>query len=265
MSINLDYEQYFTDAQTYAKGLKEKTDAQMKAVKKIQKCITNGDVNALPKLFTTVRDVSSGLDEALEQLETQTLSFDGREYMSNGDFSGQMVECCKQLGVDVQGSFPTYEMFPCRVTINPEAQDVTVDKKHIACLRPQKLVGDIKKELDRLSKAQFNAALFAKELSTAYDLAILKASRKKACAADAPQYAADLYDILTPMKRYKKDYPKNAFAYDLARLYAEGGTTLDDGRTLRFDTARDVKKAIRILDRYGTEQFITTIRFYRGV
>jgi hypothetical protein len=37
--------------------------------------------------------------------------------------------------------------------------------------------------------------------------------------------------------------------------------TLKDGRVLRFDTARDIKKAIRILDRNGSEQFITTIRF----
>ena len=257
----MDYEQYFSEAQTYAKALKEKTNAQSKAVNKIQKCIEDGDINALPKLFATIRDASSGLDESLKSLESLTSDFDGREYMSNGDFSEQMIECCEQLNVDVQGSFPTYEMFPCRVTVNPETQDVTVDKKRMQCLRPLKLIGDIKKELDKLSKAQFNAQRFAKELSAAYDLAIIKASRKKPCAADAPQYASDLYDILTPMMRYKKDYPKNAFAYDLARLYAVGGTTLDDGRALRFDTARDVKKAIRILDRFGAEQFITTVRF----
>jgi hypothetical protein len=63
------------------------------------------------------------------------------------------------------------------------------------------------------------------------------------------------------MKRYKKEYTRNNFAYDLAHLYAEESVTLDDGRTLRFDTARDARKAIRILDRYGAEQYVTTIRF----
>jgi len=76
-------------------------------------------------------------------------------------------------------------------------------------------------------------------------------------------YALDLYEVLTPMKRYKKDYTKYNFAYDLARLYAEEGIIADNERMLRFDTARDMKKAIRILDRNGTEQFITTIRFIR--
>lgn len=257
----MDYEQYFPDAQAYANKLKERTGAQSKAVNKIQACIADGDINALPKLFAVIREASSGRDEALRQLESITADFDGREYMSNGDFSAQMIECCRNLDVDVHGSFPVYEMFPCRVTVNPETQDVTIDKKRLSCLRPAKLAANIKKELDKLLKAQFNAQLFAKELSAAYDLAIIKALRKKHCAADSPQYASDLYEILTPMKRYKKEYTKNAFAYDLARLYAEGGTTLEDGRTLRFDTARDARKAIRILDRYGAEQFITTIRF----
>jgi hypothetical protein len=102
---------------------------------------------------------------------------------------------------------------------------------------------------------------FAKELAAAYDLAIIRASKKKSCADDAPMYAQDLYDILTLMGRYKKEYTKNNFAYDIARLYTDGCVELKDGRTLRFDTVRDNKKAIRILDWHGVEQFISTIRF----
>jgi len=257
----LDYEQYYTDAQVFARELKEKTDAQTRNVKKIQKCISDGDINALPKLFAALRDAAREREDALGHLEALTEGFDVQEYMSGGDFTAQMLECCRQLGVDVQGSFPVYEMFPCRVTVNPETQDVTVDKKRWQCLRPSKLTSDIKTELDKLSKASFNTQLFVKELASAYDLAIIKSSKKKRIADDAPMYAQDLYDVLTPMKRYKKEYTKNNFAYDLSRLYAEEGITLDDGRALRFDTVRDTKKAIRILDRHGAEQFITTIRF----
>jgi hypothetical protein len=63
------------------------------------------------------------------------------------------------------------------------------------------------------------------------------------------------------MKRQKKEYTKHSFAYDLARLYAEEAQKLDDGRELRFDTVRSNRKAIRILDGYGIEQYISTIRF----
>jgi hypothetical protein len=257
----LNYEEFFADAQIHTKALKEKTAAQSKAVNKIQKCISDGDLSALPKLFSALRDAAREREDALAKLESLAESFDVREYMSNGDFAEQMIEYCRQMDVDVQGNFPVYEMFPCRITVNPETQDITIDRKRLQCQRPSKLVGDIKAELEKLSKVSFNAQLFAKELAAAYDLAILKASRKKACAADAPIYAIDLYEALTPMKRYKKEYTRYNFSYDIAHLYTEGNIALDDGRTLRFDTARDARKAIRILDGHGTEQFVTTIRF----
>ena len=259
----MDYEQYFTEAQIYFKDVLSNTVSQSKNVAKIQKCMRDGDINALPKLFTALRDAAQGRESALMQLELLTEAFDGHEYMSGGDYTGQMIECCKQLSVDVQGSFPAYDMFPCRITVNPEAQDVTIDKKRYACLRPSKLVGIVKAELDKLAKANFNALSFAKELSAIYDLAIIKMSHKKACAADAPVYALELYSLLTPMKRYKKDYTANDFAYDMARLYSADSIKLDDGRMLRFDTSRDMKKSIRILDSFGSEQFISTVRFVK--
>ena len=257
----MDYEQFLNDALALAKELKDRTNAQSKTVSKIQKCISDGDVNALPRLYTAYKDISLEKDDALKRLEELSSGFDGQEYMANGEFTTQMLDYCRKLNIDVQGSFPVYEMFPCRVTVNPEAQDVVVDRKRLACLRPFKLVNDIKAELDKLSRASFNAQQFIKELAVAYDLAIIKASVRRKCAVDAPMYASDLYDALTPMRRYKRDYTKNNFAYDLARLYNEDNLSLDDGRTLRFDTARDTRKAIRILDRYGAEQYITTIRF----
>jgi len=92
-------------------------------------------------------------------------------------------------------------------------------------------------------------------------MAIMKLSRKKHCAEDSPVYALDLYDLLTPMKRSKREYTKIDYAYDLARLYSAGNTELEDGRKLRFDSIRDNKKTIRILDSNNTEQFISTVRF----
>ncbi|MCL2058151.1 MAG: hypothetical protein FWH01_03695 [Oscillospiraceae bacterium] len=259
----MDYELFYADALIIAKDIKEKTDAQTRAVKKIQKCLEDGDINALPKLFAALRDASKEREDALGSLEALVMAFDGQEYMSNGDFAAQMLECCRQLDLDVQGNFPVYEMFPCRVSVNPATQEVTVDRKRLPCLRPSKIVSDIKLVLDKLSKAAFNTQVFAKELAAAYDLALIKVSRKKTYVPDAPVYVLDLYEYLTPMRRYKRDYTRHNFAYDLARLYAAEGLQLDDGRKIRFDTVRDAKKAIRILDHNGLEQFITTIKFYR--
>ena len=259
----MDYEVFLADIQICVKEVKEKTDAQSKAVKKVQNCLVAGDVGTLPKLYKTMREASREREEALSRLESLTDGFDGQEYMASGDFAEQLLKCCQMLDVDVHGSYPVYDMFPCTVTINADTQDVTVDRKKIPCLRPSKLVSDIKKELDKLSKAPFNAPVFAKELASAYDFAIIRASQKKPRPADSPIYLLDLYEYLTPMKRHKKEYSKHNYAYDLARLFSAEDFVLDDGRKMRFDTVRDAKKAIRILDLHGSEQFLTTIRFYR--
>jgi len=256
----LDYERYYEEALVYHKEIKEKTDYEARTVKKILQNVSDGDINSIPKLIAGLRESAKEREEALSRLEELTAGFDGGEYMAGGDFVAQMLEYCARSGVDTYGSFPMYEMFPCRVTINSETQDITVDRKRIQCLRPSKLVSLIKAELDRLSRVSFNAAAFAKELAAAYDLALLKKSKGKAYDTGGPCYLLDLYDYLTPMRRHKRDYTKNNYAFDLARLYATEDLKLDDGRRFRFDTVRESKKAIRILDQYNAEQYIATIR-----
>ena len=256
----MDYEQFYEQALAYHKEMKEKTALEGKTVKKVLQSITDGDVNAIPKHLAALREAARERDVALCLLEELAQAFDGRQYMSGGDFAAQMLDCCSQAGVDVHGSFPTYEMFPCRVSISPEAQEVVVDRKRFSCMRPSKLVSMIKTELDRLAKGAFNAASFAKELATVYDLALLKKAKGKPYDTAGACYLLDLYDYLTPMRRHKRDYTKNNYAYDLARLFAEESLTLDDGRAFRFDTVRGNKKAIRILDQHGMEQYIATIR-----
>jgi hypothetical protein len=257
----LDYELFYDEAEVLLKDIKDKTALQTKTVANVSRCLTNGDLNALPKLYATLREAAAGREEALSELEEHTSGFDGGEYMTGGEFSTQMTEYCRRLDVDVQGTFPVFDMFPCRITVNSDSQDVTIDRKKFACLRPSRIAEVIKAELGKLAKAPFNPQAFAKELAAAYDIAILRASKKKKVADDAPIFASDIYDILTPMRRYKKEYTKNNFAFDLARLYAQDAVQLADGRNLRFDTVRDMKKSIRILDSYGLEQFVTTIRF----
>lgn len=118
-----------------------------------------------------------------------------------------------------------------------------------------------KNKSGKTEKARFNAEAFAEELVAAYDLAILSLNRK--AASDI--YLTNLYRFLTPMSRFRKDYDMQSFSYDIARLYAEfvnGMTTTKSGRHFDFGPARVNKKAIRILDTNGKEQFLATIRFF---
>jgi hypothetical protein len=57
-------------------------------------------------------------------------SFDSKRYMENGDFAKQMLSYCESMSVDVRGDFPTYEIFPYKVKIDADNQDVYIDRKN---------------------------------------------------------------------------------------------------------------------------------------
>jgi hypothetical protein len=174
-----------------------------------------------------------------------------------------MLEYCQKLGVDAVGEGSVYEMFPYRVRIDLENLDVYVDRKKFQCFQPQSLINDIKTGQDKLLKVSFNAVNFADELADAYDLALLKQSKGKAYAPDSDCSLINLYKYLTPMKRFRKDYDRQSFAFDLARLYSSDIEGISDGRKIQFGPSRDIKKSIRILDLNGNEQFLAMVRFYK--
>ena len=175
------------------------------------------------------------------------------------DAFGQLLRrAVAEKGVDVRGEFPVYEMFPYKVRLDAENQDIYLDRKKVQCMRPKSFVEQVKAGQDKLNRANFNAQTFVNELSDAYDTAILKL--KKQPGADI--YLNSLYKLLAPMSRFRKDYDQQSFAFDLARLYAEGAVETKNGRKFQFGPSRNNGKAIRILDQEGKEQFLATIRFY---
>lgn len=64
------------------------------------------------------------------------------------------------------------------------------------------------------------------------------------------------------MSRFRKDYDKQSFAFDLARLYSSGVEETKNGKKFQFGPSRNNEKAFRILDKDGKQQFLATIRFY---
>ncbi|MCD8327109.1 MAG: hypothetical protein LUC90_10650, partial [Lachnospiraceae bacterium] len=201
------------------------------------------------------------LSAAIENLSNSVNNFDAKAYFESGDFASQMLDICKENELDIQGEFPIYEMFPYRVRLDVENQDVYLDKKRIQCMRPSSFVNTVKANQEKLKKVRFNAEAFAEELANAYDLANAKNNHK----AGYNMYLTNLYKFLTPMSRFRKDYDLQSFSYDIARLYAEfmnGMTTTKNGRVFAFGPARNSQKAIRILDANGNEQLLATICFF---
>ncbi len=255
----MNYEDLYTRYQNLEKSLKDKTKLVTRLQKAIVKEMEGGDLTKCINDTAQMRRASEEVTALLEEIEALVTSFDQRGYIESGDFAEQLLQQCKENGVDVKGDFPNFEMFPNKLRIDVENQDIYLDRKKVACLRPYTLVQIIKKGQDKLLKASFNATKFAAELVNAYDLALADLGKK----AGSDLYLQKLYTYMVPMSRFRRDYDLQSYAFDLARLYHEGTSVeIKGGRMIQWGTSRENKKAIRILDRNGHEEFLATIRFY---
>jgi hypothetical protein len=260
-----DYEELLKQVLPSEKDLKDKISNLQKLFKSLSKDLDKGDLKSWTRDIGAMRSLLQEKEALLASMQDQVDNFGIRSYVENGDFAEQMLGHCEHLGVDVKGDFPTYEMFPFRVRVDAENLDLYLDRKRIQCLRPLTFVQGVKANRDKLLRASFDPRSFVKELAAAYDLALLKQNQGKTQAATvADIYLKSLYDFLTPMRRFRKDYDQQSFAFDLARLYASELHSTEDGRQFQFGPSRNINKAIRILDQDGREQYLATIRFFEA-
>lgn len=255
----MDYELLHQQYLDLHKSMKEKQALVVKVHKNMAKDIEGGDLKNLEKNLSQVENASNELTLIIKEMQKVVTSFDSRTYMEQGFYAQQMLELCEKEGVDVIGEYPNYEMFPFTVRLDAENQELYIDRKRNVCSRPFALVQRIKLNREKLLKASFNANQFATELAKAYDLA-LKDSNK-------PQghdlYLTKIYQYMVPMNRFRREYDLQSFAFDIARLFGCEEIELKDGRQFQFGPSRINKKAIRILDSDGHEQYLATIRFFK--
>ena len=257
-----DYEDLFKQMLVAEKDLKDKINSIQKLSKSLSKHMEKGDLKSWSKDLAGMRTTLKEQETLLEGMQNQVDDFGIRAYVENGDFAEQMLASCDRLEVDVKGEYPIYEMFPFRVRIDAENLDLYLDRKRVQCLRPLAFVQDVKASRDKLLKAAFDPQGFVKELASAFDLMLLKQNQGKLPTSPGGDiYLKSLYTLLTPMRRFRKDYDLQSFAFDLARLYATDVRSTEDGRLFQFGPSRNINKAIRILDKDGREQYIATIAF----
>ena len=259
----MNYETFYSELQVKEKSIKDSITRLQNIFKSISKNSAKGDLKNLSKDIAAMETLISDYKVFLSEFRELTEGFDSREYMQNGDFAKQMLSYCESMGVDVRGDFPAYEIFPYKVKIDADNQDVYIDRKKLTCARPQYLVSDIKQNREKLMKANFNANTFLNEIAEAYDkLSIIKRKEGGSKTRHFELSLKELHRFLAPMQRFRRDYDMQSFAFDLARLYASEVELTADGRQYRMGPSRHQSQNIRILDKNGNEDWVGTITFY---
>ena len=259
----MDYEEFYSELQVKEKNVKDTIARQQNTFKSISRNAATGDLKSLSKDIAVMETLISEHMGCLRELKEVAESFDAREYMSSGDFAKQTLSYCESMEVDIKGDYPAYEMFPYKVKIDEDNQDIYIDRKKLPCARPQYLVSYIKLNREKLMKVKFNADVFLGEVVNAYDkLCIIKRKEGKKKQQNLEISLAELHRFLAPMQRFRKDYDMQRFAFDLARLYASDLETTSDGRLFKIGPVRNQNQNIRILDKNGNEAWVGSIKIY---
>jgi hypothetical protein len=260
----VDYESLYDNFNELAETLKSQLSNQQKLLKRINKSMSLGDVkNTLKDVAAFIPSVED-TKQTTDTLRNLVEGIDSGASLDSGAFAKQLVNECKLRNVDIVGEDRSFEIFPYRLRINPQDEEVLINGKKAPGLRPSAVADFLERGRTKLLSANFNADRFAAELASAYDNAIVVSAKGKKVVPDADIYLNTIYKFLAPMGRFRRDYDAQSYAFDIARLYnAADDIVLSDGRKIQFGPSRANNRAIRILDSFGNELFIATVRFYQ--
>ena len=258
----MDYEDFYQPFKLKEKSAKETLRRQQTSFQSITRNAEKGDLKSLAKDIATMEALISEQVMLLQEMREMAEDFDVRTYMENGDYSKQMLSCCENAGVNVTGEHPIYEVFPYKVKIDSDNQEIIINRKKLLCARPQYLATNLKKRRDKLMKANFNASVFLEELATAYDTLAESKRKETTGSRDHALLLRDLHKCMVPMQRFRREYDIQSFAFDISRLYASDVEFTKNRRQFSFGTARYPSQMIRILDKNGNEDFVGTIQFF---
>ncbi len=262
--IMQNYEELFEALQPLEKALGDAASAVAKYHKSIKKNTDTGNLTEVKKSLDAAAETANLLQERIQTVREAVEGFDTQSYFAEGDFTRQLLDACRDRGIDVRGETGVYEMFPFKVRITGDAEhdgEIWINRKKLPSFRPSYAADLIRAEQQKLYSARFNELSFMTELADAYEIACLKSGSR----IGSTQSLDKIYKYLAPTARARKDYDKQAYAFDLARLYEKGteAWVSKAGNRYFFGTSRDGKSGIRVLSSTGVESFINTIRQIR--
>jgi len=232
------------------------------AVRRVKSAVDEGNMDALEQVLARYDELVDRQKENLQGLKEKLPAFDLQLFLQEG-FHQAFLEALAEEGLAAEAEYPVYEVLPFKVRVMPDKEMLTVDDRVYRNLRPRVLARYLKKEIDRLNTASFDAQRFLQSLAAAYDTETARhIARTKIDLSEQEVILKDVYNTLTPMPQQKRSYPLQLFAFDLHRAL-RSRMDAPDGRRLSLGNVKNQKQAVIVLDAQGQLQRYGVIKFYR--
>jgi uncharacterized coiled-coil protein SlyX len=245
------------------KNLNNAHRSMVNVVRRVKTAGDEGNLEALQQALARYGELLSKQQETLQGLQEKLPSFNLQSYLQV-EFHQGFMDALAAESLAVEAEYPVYEILPFKVRVLPEKEMLTIDDRVYRNLRPGILAGHLKKSIDRLNAASFDAQRFLQSLAAAYDTEMAKQIAKtKIDVSEQEVLLKDVYNNLTPMPRQRRDYPAQLFAFDLHRVLKSGLMNAPDGRRLWLGNVRNNRQALVVLDAQGQPQRFGVMKFYR--
>ncbi len=232
-------------------------------VRRIKTAAAEGNLEVLRQALARHEELVGREQDVLQGFQEKLPLFDLPAFLQE-DFHRAFLDALAAEGLAAEGEYPVYEVQPFKIRVLPEKEMVTINDKVYRNLRPGVLARHLKKEIERLQAAPFDAGRFLAALAAAYDTETARQIvKKKIEVSEQEVLLRDIYHTLTPLPQQKRAYPLQFFAFDLHRVLRSGQQYAPDGRRFFIGNVRDNRKALVVLDAQGQPQRYGVMKFYR--
>jgi len=240
--------------------------------KKLKNGVKFGDIMCLKEALDAFKEEIPAIEKIVASIKPHLEKYNVTLYLQEG-FDSIFRKSLAEENIPVRGEFPSYEIFPFTVEIDAKEGKVTINKKKVRGLRLKYLVDLIKAERDRFFKSTFRPEGFMRELAKAYDhLMEIHQLKSKSCTHLSPQPIPlqEVYEFLTPLPRWKRDYPLQIFGFHIYRLLKEEqsnpkATLIEQKGRLRRCTFGSVpggsRSGISVIEESGRETIYGSVKF----
>ncbi|OHE17806.1 MAG: hypothetical protein A2X96_11175 [Syntrophobacterales bacterium GWC2_56_13] len=217
--------------------------------------------------FRELRKTIDSAEQAIAALKQQFVNtrdgwnFDTESYVASKEFSAEILEMSKTLGVKIFEQDERLYCYPFLLRILPNELAVQIDKQKERRLRPSTLVSHLK--ILQNKPVRFKPDIFLESLFSAYE--ILIRSRGKAQAGKGIVITLlEIYRLLTLLPGQAKDYSRQEFARDLYLLDQSGVTATKKGFVIRLPASTGTRwttGTIRVITQEGQDKRYYGISF----